>query len=140
MKTNLNLSERVKESKTGKQFNYVLDCIVSSSHATDYEITFKTDYDKIKMFFDGFNSEFNYIQNKKRFPNLQTRIKEYIAGLPSYISVDFENSKIISIGQSWGFCTTERKKDDFLNNWFNVIAFRLLQIAAKVGYNTSNLI
>ena len=139
MKTKLNLSERVKQSKTGKQLVYVLECIENSSHAADCEITFATDYDKIKMFFEGFDNEFNYEQNKIRYKNLQNRIGEWLRGLPSYIAIDYTWNDITTNGKKWGYCTTERNTEEFINNWFNMIALRLLQIAEKVGYNTKYL-
>ena len=139
MKTKINLSERVKQSKTGKQLVYVLECIENSSYATDEGKTFANDYEKISFFFNCFNNEFNYIQNRKRFPNLQTRIKEYIAGLPSCFNLVYTWNDIVTIGKSWGYCTTEKKEENFVYNWFNILSLRLLQTAAKVGYNTSNL-
>lgn len=110
----------------GNQFAYVLDAI----NVTDYdgnEIE-ATDKERVKYFFECFESEYNYEYNKKRYPNIQERISEYLKGLPSCIYVAFENYKIIEIGKSWGYCKTERKENEFINNWFSVIAFRLIQL------------
>ena len=133
-----NLSERVINSKVGTQYKYVLECIEDCSRANDENITFESDYDKIRFFFDCFNQEFNYDYNRKRYPNFQVRISEYLRGLPSCMAIDYENTKIINIGVKWGFCNTERKKDQFLNNWFNMVALRIIQIANKIGYNYTN--
>lgn len=133
-----NLSERVKNGKQGKQFAYVLGCIDNSSAAYDQGLEFENDLHRISFVLDEFKG-YDYPDNKRRIPNLRDRLADWLQGLPSVIAIDFENAKIISIGEGWGYCQTERKKDDFLNNWFYMVAFRLLQIAEKVGYNTFNL-
>ena len=132
------LSERALNGKQGKQFAYVLDRINNSSAAYDEGKEFATDLERVAFVLDGFKA-YDYPSNKKRIPNLKERLGDWLSGLPSQIAVDFENYKIIEIGRSWGYCQTERKTDDFLNNWFSMVAFRLLQIAEKVGYNTFNL-
>lgn len=135
-----NLSERVVNSKIGAQYKYVLGCIEDCSRANDENITFESDYDKIRFFFDCFNQEFNYDYNRKRYPNFQVRISEFLRGLPSCMAIDYENYAIIKIGEKWGYCNTERKKDAFLENWFNMIALRIIQIANKVNYNYFGLV
>lgn len=138
MKTLTNISERVKNGRNGQQFVYVLECIDNSSAAYDAGKEFNSDLERISFVLDKFKS-FDYPANKKRIPNLQERIADRLQGLPSVIVVEFMNYKIIEIGKSWGYCQTERKENEFVDNWFKVIALRLLQIAHKVGYNTNNL-
>lgn len=133
------LSERVLNSKNGVQFNYVLNAISNSSLAMDEGKEFETHLDIIRFFFECFNKEFNYIQNKKKFPNLQKRIEDYLRGLPSCISIEFWNDEIAKIGKTWGFCQTKRKESDFVNNWWGMIAYRIIQIANKVGYDLTNI-
>ena len=48
-------------------------------------------------------------------------------------------SRVCDEGKEWGYCQTERKAEKFVNNWFKMIAFRLVQIANKVGYNLTNI-
>lgn len=121
------MKKNIRDYKVnGNQFAYVLDAI----NVTDYdgnEID-ANDKERVKYFFECFNNEFNYEYNKRRYPNLQNRISEYIKGLPSCINIAFENYKIAEIGKSWGYCKTERKENEFINNWFTVIAFRLIQL------------
>lgn len=108
----------------GNQFAYVLDAI----NVTDFngnEIN-ATDEERVKYFFEMFDSEF-YKYNKSR-ARLQDKIADYIQGLPSCIDIAFENYKIAEIGKSWGYCKTSRKESEFINNWFSVIAFRLIQL------------
>lgn len=125
--------------KQGSQFAYCLECIEKCSRVSDEGIEFETDLDKIRFFFECFNTEFNYIQNRKRYPNLQDRIANYLQGLPSCFAIIYWNDEIIAKGQEWGYCQTERKSEKFVDNWFKMIAFRLVQIANKVGYNLANI-
>lgn len=134
-----NISERARSGRNGKQFVYVLDCIENSSAAYDAGKEFESDLDRISFVLDEFRG-FDYPSNKRRIPNLQDRLADWLQGLPSNINVEFVTSNIIEIGKSWGYCQTERKTDEFVDNWFNMIALRLLQIAHKVGYNTDSLL
>lgn len=115
----------------GKQFAYVLDAI----NVTDFDGNElqATDKERVKYFFEMFESEFNYEYNRRRYPNLQNRISEYIKGLPSCINIAFENYKIAEIGKTWGYCKNERKEAEFIDNWFSVIAFRLIQLKEYFG-------
>jgi hypothetical protein len=133
------LSEKVLNGKQGKQFAYVLQCIEECSRATDEGKEFATDLEKIAFFFECFNSEFNYIQNRKRYPNLTDRIANYLQGLPSCFNIDYWNDEIEKIGKDWGYCQTEKKAEKFVSNWWCMIAYRIIQIANKVGYNLTNI-
>lgn len=138
MKSNhLNISERAKNGRNGVQLVYVLDCIRNSSRAADENISFESDADALKFFFETFDEEFNDRYNKRRFPCLQERIGDYLRGLPSCFSFDYWNSDILKLGLIWGVIdSTEGKKaEKFLNNWFNILALRLLQAAEKCKLN-----
>lgn len=121
------MKKNIRDYKVnGKQFAYVLDAIcVYDYEGTELEAT---DKECVKYFFDCFESEFNFEYNRRRYPNLQNRINEYLKGLPSCIRIAFENYKIAEIGKSWGYCKNERKEAQFIENWFSVIAFRLIQL------------
>lgn len=128
-----NLSESVKNGRNGVQFVYVLECIKESAHATDEGKVFATDYDALLFFWETFRQEFNHDYNRRRYPNLQERVKNYLQGLPSCFAVEYWNDEIIKIGKSWGFCQTERKAAQFVENWWNLIALRIIQASEKVG-------
>ena len=136
-KSNLNISERAKNGRNGVQLVYVLDCIRNSSRATDEGMEFANDYEVLKFFFDTFNEEFNDQYNKRRYPNLQNRIGEYLQGLPSCMAVEYWNDEIIKLGLIWGVLDQPegRKAEKFCNNWFNVLGLRICQAAQKVGIN-----
>lgn len=137
-KTGILTPEQVN-GKNGVQLAYVINCIKDSARAEDDAQTFATDRDALLWFFGCFNEEFNHEYNKRRTPSLQGRIADYLRGLPSCCCVEYWNDEIQKIGRSWGFCQTERKAAQFVDNWFNVIALRILQAADKVGANYANL-
>lgn len=119
----------MKKEQLQQQFQYILDRISSD------DILLTNDFDKMQYFFKCFDTEYNHEYNRKRWPNLQDRIREYISGLPSCFSIDFSYCDIIEVGKSWGYCTTPKKEDTFCRDWFNTIAFRLAQLSKCYGYN-----
>jgi len=119
----------MNKGQLSQQFQYIFDRIQSD------DVLLTNDYDKMHHFFKCFDSEYNHEYNRKRWPNLQDRIREYISGLPSCFFIDFLYCDIIAVGKSWGYCQTEKKEDDFCANWFNTIAFRLVQLNKTHGYN-----
>ena len=135
MKKTLNLSDRAKSGRNGVQLIYVLDCIKSSSRDTDKE--FATDFDALKFFFDTFNEEFNYANNKKMYPNLQERIGRYLKCIPGCCNIEFTNYDIIKLGIEWNILNDEadKKAGKFVENFFSVCALRIIQAANKVGIN-----
>lgn len=138
MKTNkLNISERAKNGRNGVQLVYILDCIRNSNRATDEELTFETDFDALKFFFDCFNEEFNHAYNKRIFPRLADRIGNYLRGLPSCCNIDYTDYNILNLGLMWGVIDSRegRKAEKFVNNFFEVCGLRICQAAQKVGLN-----
>lgn len=109
--------------KVGVQYTYVLDAICFEG----------TDEEKVSYFFDSFNAERNSAYDKRCYPNLTNRISNYIQGLPTCIGVAFSDYDIIQIGKSWGYCKTDKQAAKFVDNWFNTIALRLIQL--KKYYN-----
>lgn len=122
------MKKNVREHKNvGVQFAYVLDCIYNDEKDN------MSDKEAINYFFECFNKEYNNNYNKRLYPNLQERIKEYIKGLPNCFSIAFTNYDIEQVGKTWGYCKTEKQRCDFQNKWFNVIAFRLIQLKEKLN-------
>lgn len=118
------MKKNIRDYKNvGVQYAYILDSI-------DFE---GSDIEKVKFFFDSFNAERNSAYDKRCFPNLQDRIANYIQGLPTCIGISFSDYDIIQIGKSWGYCNTDKQAEKFVYNWFNSIAFRLIQL--KRYYN-----
>lgn len=122
------MKKNVRDIKNvGVQFAYVLDCIYNDEKDN------MSDKEAINYFFECFNKEYNNNYNKRLYPNLQERISQYIQGLPTCISIAFTDYDIINIGKSWGYCTTPAKTANFVNNWFDTIAFRLIQLKEKLN-------
>lgn len=137
MTTKGNLTERAKNGRNGVQLVYVIDCIKESSKAADEGLEFNTDAEALQFFFDTFNEEFNNQQNKRRYPNLQERIGQYLQGLPSCCNIDYTNYNILLLGVKWGVLSSmdDKKAYKFLENFFSVCGLRILQAARKVGLN-----
>jgi hypothetical protein len=127
-----NLTDRFKKSRVGVQCNYILDCIKNSSLVNDENIVIRNDKEAVELFAKYFNEEFNYSYNKKRYPILQNRIAQYLRGLPSVCSVAYSDYDIKQIGKSWGFCQSEKEADEFVENWWSILAFRILQLVYKL--------
>ena len=108
----------------GVQFAYLFDCIYSD----EFDVDQMNDREKIEYVFKKFEAEHGGKHYEKLFPNEQSRLADWLQGLPTSCSVSFYNDDIIEIGKSWGFCKTERKAAEFVNNWFSVLAFRLIQM------------
>lgn len=137
MKTKVNLTERAKNGRNGVQLVYVIDCIKYSSSAADNDLKFTTDKEALEFFFDCFNKEFNYQYNKRMFPSLQERIGEYLKCLPGCCSIEYTHHNILLLGVKWGILssTEDKKAGKFIDNFFSVCAYRILQAAGKVGIN-----
>jgi len=79
-----------------------------------------------------FNSEYNYQNNKKRYPNLQNRICNYLQGLPYGFGFGYKY-------QILEFAATlhkiekipENKENIIINNFYNHCAFMLMKLGSK---------
>ena len=107
----------------GVQFEYLLDCIDTEQIGEG-----TTDKEKIDFVFKTFEIEYGNSYNKRIYPNECERLSQYLRGLPSCVNVAFANYDIIQIGKSWGLCKTSKAEDNFVENWFDVCAFRLIQM------------
>lgn len=107
----------------GVQFGYLLDGINTDEIGEN-----ATDREKINFVFDTFNDECGNAYNKHTYPSEQERLANYLRGLPSCIHIAFSDYDIIQIGKSWGYQMTTKQEANFVNNWWSVIAFRLIQM------------
>lgn len=107
----------------GVQFGYLLDSVdtdVIGENATDKE--------KINFVFETSESEYGYPYNKRIYPSECERLANYLRGLPSCISIAFADYDIIQTGKSCGYCKTPKQEANFVNNWWDVVAYRLIQM------------
>lgn len=116
----------IRDNKVyGNQAAYVLDCIYDSY--MDYGGKKRpTDKDLINFAIDRFNKEYNHEYNKRRIPNIQKRIGEWLSGLP--FGIDYTYEDIIKQGKKWGYCKTQKQEDQFIDRWFDVLGYHMMQI------------
>lgn len=107
----------------GVQFEYLLDCINTEQIGER-----ATDKEKIDFIFKTFEAEYGCPYNKRIYPNERERLSQYLRGLPSSVCIAFTNYEIAQIGKSWGLCKTSEAEAKFVENWFDVCAFRLIQM------------
>lgn len=111
-------------------FNYILDSIDGDG----YGVQLATDKQKIDFVYNTFSSE--YAHQIKYYGNNERRaFREYLAGLPSCINIEFRNYYILEMAKQWGAIpenATERQEDKILANWFNYIATLFFQLREKL--------
>lgn len=117
----------MKDLKLNKRFGIQFDYLLGGIN-TDEIGENATDKEKINFVFDTFNDEYGNAYNKRAYPSEQERLANYLRGLPSCCSIAFADYAIAQIGKSWGYCKTPRQEADFVNNWWNRCAFRLIQM------------
>lgn len=105
-------------------YQYILDCI-------DYEELKEnaTGEEKIRKFIDVFHSEYDNAYRRKIYPTLSVHIANYLQGLPSICSVAYENYRIAELGKQWGYVTNDESEGRFIDNWFKMIAVRIIEMA-----------
>ena len=92
----------------------------------------------IKYLFDRFESEYNHSYNIKRYPNEQTRLAEWLKGLPSVINLPFMYNEILDFyKQVYNMDSfTYLQKCRLIKNYFNFIAYHLIKLHEKNNNNT----
>lgn len=71
----------------------------------------------------------NYPYNLQRSPNTQARLADYLAGLP--LSIAYTNNDILQLAVEWGSIPedfTDKQAEKIINNYFNFMAAKLLQL------------
>lgn len=111
-------------SKQFKQmvFNYLADSLYD----------FEGDYlERVARIKEKFTVEYDYPDNRRRTPNKQDRIAEWLAGLP--LSIDYSNVDIIARAEQWHETKlTDKQAEKIVDNWFNFLAFKTLQMWESV--------
>ena len=87
---------------------------------------------KIDYLFEEFERVANHPYNLKKFPNEQDRMADYLMGLP--FCFEFENYKILQLAEKLHECKlTEKQEDIILKNYWNHLAFKILQLKRKLN-------
>ena len=85
---------------------------------------------KIAFVMDCYSSEFNHDYNVKKYPNEQDRFANWLAGLPSCISIPFYYSGIIALSKRLLEADTlsEKMEDRICKNYFQHMALHILKM------------
>lgn len=79
-----------------------------------------------------FNAEHNYTDNRKRFPNLQARVANWLSGVA--LNIPYANHDIVQTCERWHETTlTDKQADMVIANWFGFMAFKLMQCVQSHG-------
>lgn len=93
----------------------------------DVEFTDAQIADAAKHIWQRFDTEYNFKQNRQRYPMLQQRVAEWLAGLP--LGIDYTYHDIIERSKAWhDMDFTEEQAGKICENWFKFLAFKLVQM------------
>lgn len=109
------------------QYDYIL------SHISSEDNVLSTPEEKLSHFVRKFHIEYDDVERRKMWPNRQERIAQYLMGLPGCCSIAYGTWHIGNIGEEWGIVKTEMQKSRFVNNWWSMIAFRIIQLCEHYG-------
>lgn len=116
---NVNKTAAYKETV----FNYLCDAL---DDFEEYGVP-DTQEERAKIIASRFESEHNYGANIRRYPNLQERIADWLAGLP--LNIDHYYSDILRIHSDWAGCNfTDKQAEKLQDEWFNFLAMKLIQL------------
>lgn len=121
-----------KKNQREMIFAYILDCIDGSGY--DKKLT--TDADKIQFLLDTFRAEYCNEYNLKYYGSEQNTFKNWCMGLPSAFNMDFENYKIIALGQLWGLLeenATEAQESKFVDQYWDRLYMNVMQLKRKIN-------
>lgn len=117
--------------------NYLLKCIPDTATIqAEYDKEVLTDKDRVNFAMADFERVANYDHNNRKFPNIQDRLADFLQGLPGTLQIDFANYEIVKLAKLWGSIpenATEKTEDKIINNWFNFIAFKFLQLHRDIN-------
>ena len=111
--------------------NYLIDAIYTEEHKTEAT----TDAQKIAFLMSCYDSEFNHKYNAIRYPNEQQRFANWLAGLPSAISIPFYYPDIIELAKQLQEVEryNEKTEQRICENYFNFMAYHILKLNNKLN-------
>ena len=112
-------------------YKYVINHIDTEG----YGVEAKTDAEKIKFLWDTFKSEYGWA-----IPRMgqQRAFVEWLQGLPSSFSIDYNYGDIIRLGKEWGILkedATSSQEDRFIDSWWARIFMGVRATARKNKIN-----
>jgi len=109
---------------------YIINCIDLEGYGVPSDTTITTE-GKLNFLYSTFKSEYGWhIEQVGEYKAFQ----EWLMGLPSAFTIDFENYKILELAVSWGsisHAATEAEEDRIINNWWNFITVKTFQLFRK---------
>jgi hypothetical protein len=113
---------------------YILDAINTEDHKINNIDTY-TGAQKIAFLMACYNSEYNHKYNVRRYPNEQERFANWLAGLPSVISLPYYGDNIIILAQELqeveNFPKATEKR--IIENYFNFMAYHIIKVSNKLN-------
>jgi len=116
-----------------KYLNNIQNYILDSIDGTEYDIKTETPTEKLQFLFDCFEVEFNYKNNKLRYPNFQNRFANWLQGLPSAIDLPYQEFKILQLSKILleVYTLTEKQKETIINNYWSFMAYHIIKLKNK---------
>lgn len=114
-----------------KYLNNIQNYILDSIDGEGYDI--KTETEKLEFLFDCFEVEFNYKNNKLRYPNLQDRFANWLQGLPSAISIPHQYNKILELSKNLLEVDNlgEELENKIIDNYWSFMAYHIIKLKNK---------
>jgi hypothetical protein len=115
-------------SKSSELDKTVKFYILSTVTGDGYDVEPVTVDEKIHFVESCFYKEYGFAVSRY---GLQGAVKEWLQGLPSAVNIEFMNYKIIQLAIEWGSLPadyTEKQADNILENYWNFMAAKLLQL------------
>jgi hypothetical protein len=128
------MNRNTTNRKNHPVFPYLIECISEELEGTTAE--------RLLQVCKAFHSEYNFPDNKKRYPSLQLRFAEWLMGLPSAFNVEYRNFAILELAKKWEAIpqnATEKQEDKILENWFQFAANKFFQLCKFEKVDTSFL-
>ena len=116
-----------------KYLNNIQAYLLSSIDGTEYGIKTDTPKEKLQFLFDCFEVEFNYKNNKLRYPNFQNRFANWLQGLPSGINIPHQYNKILELSKYLLEVDTlsEKLENQIIKNYWSFMAYHIIKLKNK---------
>lgn len=115
----------------GEMFAYILDSVCSDEIDTEK----MTDKEKIEFLLDTFFEE-KYKDDRRGMCTFDL-LREWLQGLPSVINIAFSYYDIAVTGKRMGYCKDARSEARLVNNWWGILAQKILRLASIYKINMS---
>lgn len=116
----------LRQCRRGLQYRYILNCISVANRDT----LFISDRDRLLLLAECFMHE-----HKQTGRGLLLDLTEWLQGLPTCIAIAYQQGDIVAIGKAWGGCKTRLAEQRFCEQWFTLLASRIIQMAGLLNVN-----